>query len=59
MFTEVLHADGRIDRAEADSLVELHARAERVTPGFEKVFRKAIEAHGPANGATPPRRPTG
>lgn len=42
---ELLYADRRIDRAEADFLVELHKRAERSTPGFEKFYYQAIKQH--------------
>ena len=38
-----LYADGKIDRQEADFLVELHKRVQRVTPAFEKFFYQAIK----------------
>ena len=47
----LLYADRVIDRAEADFLVEIHRRAERVTPGFEKFFYQAIKRHLLADGA--------
>lgn len=40
-----LYADGKIDRAEADFLVELHKRVEHKNPGFEHFFYKAIKDH--------------
>jgi hypothetical protein len=46
-----LYADGKIDRAEADFLVELHKRFERPTgPGWEKFFYQAIKDHVLADG---------
>jgi hypothetical protein len=40
-----LYADGKIDRVEADFLVELHKRVQHMTPAFEKFFYQAIKAH--------------
>src|SRR5437868_14006447 len=48
---QVLYADGKIDRQEADFLVELHKRVQRVSPGFEQFFYKAIKDHILADGA--------
>ena len=44
-LTGLLYADGRIDRQEADFLIELHKRVERVSPAFEKFFYQAIKDH--------------
>jgi hypothetical protein len=41
----VLYADGKIDRREADFLVELHKRVPHRTHGFERFFYNAIKAH--------------
>ncbi len=40
-----LYADGKIDRREADWLVEMHKRLQRVTPAFEHFFYQAIKDH--------------
>ena len=40
-----LYADGKIDRREADFLVELHKRVQHRTPAFEKFFYQAIKDH--------------
>jgi hypothetical protein len=40
-----LYADGKIDRREADWLVEVHKRLQRVTPAFEQFFYRAIKDH--------------
>ena len=40
-----LYADGRIDRREADFLVELHKRVQRPSPAFEHFFYRAIKDH--------------
>ncbi len=40
-----LYADGRIDRREADLLVEMHKRVQRDSPAFEEFFYKAIKDH--------------
>ena len=45
-----LYADGKIDRREADWLVELHKRVQRVSPGFEDFFYRAIKDHILADG---------
>src|SRR3954463_14033281 len=41
----VLYADGKIDRREADFLVELHKRVPHRTHRFERFFYNAIKAH--------------
>jgi hypothetical protein len=45
-----LYADGKIDRREADFLVEMHKRLQRVTPAFEEFFYRAIKDHILADG---------
>lgn len=47
---QLLYADGRIKREEADFLVELRKRVQYRTPAFEKFFYKAIKDHVLANG---------
>lgn len=44
-LSAVLLADGKIDRQEAEFLIEMHKKAERVTPSFEAFFYKAIKLH--------------
>jgi len=47
-----LYADGKIDRAEADFLVELHKRVQRPTgPAWEHFFYQAIKDHVLADGS--------
>jgi uncharacterized tellurite resistance protein B-like protein len=41
----LLYSDGTIDRQEAEFLIQLHRRVERVSPGFEKFFFQAIKQH--------------
>ncbi len=53
-LTGLLYTDRRIDRAEADFLIVLHKRVERVTPGFERFFYKAIKQHVLTDGAIGP-----
>jgi len=50
-LTNLLYADGEIDRGEAEFLVELHKRVERVSPKFEKFFYQAIKDHVLTDGA--------
>ena len=45
VLREVLYADGKVDRAEADFLVELHKRVRQRTPGFERFFYNALKDH--------------
>lgn len=40
-----LYAGGRIERPQADFLVELHKRVQHRTPAFEKFFFQAIKDH--------------
>jgi hypothetical protein len=40
-----LYAGGKIERREADFLVELHKRVEHRTPAFEQFFYQAIKDH--------------
>ncbi|MEZ6141499.1 MAG: TerB family tellurite resistance protein [Zavarzinella sp.] len=51
LLADLLYADSRIDREEAEFLIELHKRVERVSPGFEKFFFKAIKDHVLEDGA--------
>jgi len=47
-----LYADGKIDRSEADFLVELHKRVQRPTgPSWEKFFYQAIRDYVLADGS--------
>jgi len=41
----LLYADGKIDRPEADFLVELHKRIRPRDPSFEQFFYKAVKDH--------------
>jgi hypothetical protein len=45
-----LYADGKIGRAEADFLVELHRRVQHLSPGFDHLFYRAIKDHILADG---------
>ena len=45
-----LYAGGKIERREADFLVELYKRVQRRTPAFEKFFYQAIKDHILAHG---------
>jgi len=40
-----LYAGGKIDRRDADFLVELHRRVQHMTPAFEHFFYQAIKDH--------------
>lgn len=40
-----LYAGGKIERREADFLVELHKRVQHLTPAFEQFFYQAIKDH--------------
>jgi len=40
-----LYAGGKIDRRDADFLVELHKRVQHMTPAFEHFFYQAIKDH--------------
>jgi len=50
LLRQVLYADGKVDRQEADFLVVLHKRVQRRTPAFEKFFYQAIKDHVLADG---------
>src|SRR5438105_1271211 len=50
----VLYRDGKIDRREADFLVELHKRVPARTHAFEQFFYQAIKDHLLANGRIGP-----
>lgn len=45
-----LYAHGKIERPEADFLVELHKRVQHCTPAFEQLFYQAIKDHILAQG---------
>lgn len=45
-----LYAGGKIDRARADFLVDLHKRVQSHTPAFERFFYQAIKDHLLADG---------
>jgi hypothetical protein len=45
-----LYAGGKIERREADFLVELHKRVQHMTPEFEQFFYQAIKDHILAHG---------
>ncbi len=46
----LVYAGGKIERREADFLVELHKRLQHHTPAFEKFFYQAIKDHILADG---------
>ncbi len=50
MLHQELHTHGKIERPEADFLVELHKRVQHLTPAFEQFFYQAIKAHILAHG---------
>ena len=43
LLRQVLYADGKIDTAEANFLVELHKKVQRISHAFEKFFYQAIK----------------
>jgi hypothetical protein len=45
-----LYAHGKIDRPEADFLVELHKRVQHLTPAFEQFYYQALKDHILAHG---------
>ena len=45
-----LYAGGKIERRDADFLVELHKRVQHMTPAFEQFFYQAIKDHILAHG---------
>jgi uncharacterized tellurite resistance protein B-like protein len=50
LLHELLYADGKIDREEADFLVVVHKRVRSRTHGFEQFFYNAIKDHILADG---------
>lgn len=42
---ELLSADGKIDREEAEFLLNLYRRTDQIAPTFEKFFYKVIKQH--------------
>ena len=50
LLREVLYADDKIDRQEADFLVVLHKRVQTRTHRFQRFFDNAIKDHILANG---------
>jgi len=50
LLRELLYADGKIDREEADFLVVLHKRVQYRTHRFEEFFYNAIKDHILADG---------
>lgn len=50
MLRELLYADGKIEREEADFLVVIHKRVKYRTRDFERFFYNAIKAHILADG---------
>jgi uncharacterized tellurite resistance protein B-like protein len=56
VLRQALYADGKIDRREADFLVELHKRVQYRTPAFEQFFYNAIKDHILANGRIGPAK---
>jgi hypothetical protein len=50
VLRQELSAHGKIDRQEADFLVELHKRVQHLTPAFEQFFYQAIKTHILAHG---------
>ena len=55
----LLYAGDRIERREADFLVELHKRVQHRTPGFEQFYYKAIKDHILVTAGSTPRRSPG
>ena len=51
---QVIYADGKINRTEADFLVELHRRVRRRTVAFDEFFYKAIKDYILADGGISP-----
>lgn len=47
-------ADGKVSRYEAECLIELHRRVERVSPAFERFFYSAVKRHLLADGVIDP-----
>src|SRR5581483_6896742 len=47
---QLVYADGKVGRKEADFLVVLHKRVRQRSPGFEQFFYQAIKDHLLADG---------
>ncbi len=47
---DLLYTDRKIDRTEAEFLIEMYRRVERVSPAFEKFYYKAIKQYVLAEG---------
>jgi hypothetical protein len=54
LLEDLLYTDGKIERNEANFLVELHKRVQIRSPAFEKFFYKALKDHVLANGSIGP-----
>lgn len=50
VLRQQLYANGKIERPEADFLVELHKRVDHLTPAFEQFFYQAIKEYILAHG---------
>jgi hypothetical protein len=50
LLHDLLYADGKIDRDEANFLVEVHKRVQHRTHGFEQFFYNTIKDHVLADG---------
>jgi hypothetical protein len=50
VLRQLVYADGKVDRREANRLVELHKRVRYRTPAFEQFFYHAIKDHILADG---------
>ena len=50
MLRRRVYAEDKINRPEADFLVELHKRVQHLTPAFEQFFYQAIKDHILADG---------
>lgn len=58
LLEKLLYGDGKIDRKEANFLVELHKRVPNRSPAFEKFFYKVLKDHVLANGFIGPSEVT-
>jgi uncharacterized tellurite resistance protein B-like protein len=47
---ELISADGKIDREEAEFLIYIYKRTDQIAPAFEKFFYKVIKEHLLADG---------
>lgn len=50
MLRQQIYAHGKIERRDADFLVELHKRVQHMTPAFDRFFYQAIKDHVLAHG---------